>query len=106
MKEIPHQQNEQMAHASQGPKAESQGDVASQGVCQDADTQAKGEPTWDINRESKTEHTSKELGEWSLLRSKRAKREKQRGLTTQGSRGFEELSKAQGLTPGAQRDQG
>ena len=85
MKEIPHQQNEQMAHASQGPKAESQGDVARQGVYQDAGIQAKREPTWGINGESKTEHTSEELGEWSLVRSRRDKRERERERVKKGS---------------------
>ena len=37
LKEIPQRQNRQLAHTSQGPKAESQGGVARQGVCQDAD---------------------------------------------------------------------
>ena len=59
----------------QGPKEQSQRGVAGQGFCQDADTQAKREPTWDINGESKTEHTIEESGEWILVRSKRAKRD-------------------------------
>ena len=53
---------------------------------------------WDIFGECKNESPRDNTERWSLVQLNKAKREQKKELTTQGSRGLRELSKARVLT--------